>query len=173
MAAPTVTWYSITDNAGIPTKGAAITVLDYGNVQAGYWSAVKAVVATFTVNSANTLKFWLNDTESTGGNTNVSSTANWTHFYHVNNTWTNPAAIASDTIKAGSADIDVATTGMPGTNKRFAALGEVEPSVSNFENPTIVAGADTDYIYMCVRPPSNAGDGLTENWGYRCSFLYP
>lgn len=173
MAAPTVTWYPVTDNSGSPLKGSAITVLDYGNVQAGYWSAVKAVLATFTGNSANTLKFWLNDTQSTGGNTDVSASNSWTHNYHINNSWTNPAAISSDTIKAGSADIDIATNGMPGTNKRFAVLGETEPVASNFENTSISAGADTDYIYMCVRPPSNAGDGLTENWGYRCSFLYP
>jgi hypothetical protein len=46
MAAPTLTWYEATDNAGSPDYS-SISVLAFGNVQAGFPSAVKAVVAKF------------------------------------------------------------------------------------------------------------------------------
>jgi len=167
MAAPTVTWYPVTDNTGSPLKGSAITVLDFGNVQAGYWSSAKSVVATFTGNTANTLKFWLNDTQATGGNTDVSkdATSPWNHFYIIDNDWQDPDGI-TDAMKAGTS---------PDTNgNTWVFLPETEPGSSNFVNSTIAAApGDTDYIFLAVQPPSNAGDGVTENWGYRLSFLYP
>lgn len=167
MAAPTVTWYPVTDNGGSPQKGSSISVLDYGNVQAGYWSEAKAIVATFTGNTCNTLKFWLNDTSATGGNTDVSSGATkpWKHYYNIDASWQDPSGL-SDDVKAGTSVDDNGNT--------WVTLPESEPSASNFENSSIgsVPG-DTDYIYMAIQPPSNAGDGVTENWGYRLSFLYP
>ena len=164
MAAPTVTWYPVTDNIGSPLKGSSITVLDYGNVQAGYWSAAKAVLATFTGNSANTLKFWLNDTASTGGNTDISASNNWDHSYTINNNWQDPDGI-TDAMKEG--------TSTDANGSTWATLPESEPGSSNFVNSSVTTGSDTDYIYLGLRPPSNAGDGVTENWGYRLSFLYP
>ena len=165
MAAPTVTWYPVTGSS--PSKGSSITVLDYGNVQAGYWSDAKAIVATFTGNTCNTLKFWLNDTQATGGNTDVSSGAAspWKHYYNIDASWQDPDNI-TDAMKAGTAADNNGNT--------WVALPESEPGSSNFENSSIgsVPG-DTDYIYLAVQPPADAGDGVTENWGYRCSFLYP
>lgn len=164
MAAPTVTFYPVT--GGTPTKGSSITVLDYGNVQAGYWSAAKSVVATFTGNSANTLKFWLNDTTATGGNTDVSkdATSPWKHYYNIDATYQDPSTV-TDAMKAGTAADNNGNT--------WVFLPEAEPGASNFETTTVSSGGDTDYICMAVQPPSDAGDGLTENWGYRLSFLYP
>ena len=164
MAAPTVTWYPVTDNSGSPLKGSSITVLDYGNVQAGYWSDAKSILVTFTGNSANTLKFWLNDVASTGGNTDVSASNNWDHSYTVDNDWEDPDGI-TDAMKEGTAT--------DGNGNTWATLPESEPGSSNFVNSSVSSGNDTDYIFLAVRPPSNAGDGVTENWGYRLSFLYP
>jgi len=165
MAAPTVTWYPVTDNSGNPQKGSSISVLDYGNVQAGYWSDAKAIVATFTGNTCNTLKFWLNDTAASGGNTDVSSSAGWNHSYSIDASWQNPGNITND-MKSGS------TTDANGNT--WVTLPESEPSASNFENDSITSvPGDTDYIYLAFQPPSNAGDGVTDSWGYRLSFLYP
>lgn len=165
MAAPTVTWYPVTDNGGSPSKGSSITELDFGNVQAGYWSDAKAVVATFTGNTANTLKFWLNDTVSLGGNTDVSASANWNHYYTIDNDWQDIDNI-TDNMKAGtSADLNGNT---------WVVLPESEPGSSNFVTDTISSVPDdTDYIFLAIRPPSDAGDGVTDHWGYRLSFLYP
>ena len=165
MAAPTVTWYPVTEVNNAPSKGSLITVLDFGNVQAGYWSTAKAIVATFTGNTCNTLKFWLNDTVSTGGNASVAAADNWKHYYTIDDTWQDPADV-TDSMKAGS------TTDPNGNT--WAVLPEAEPNSSNFITSTISSVPDdTDYIYLAIQPPSNAGDGVTENWGYRLSFLYP
>ena len=168
MAAPTVTWYPVTDNSGSPQKGSAITVLDFGNVQAGYWSDVKAIVATFTGNSANTLKFWLNDTSATGGNTNVSQSAPspWKHQISIDDDWWDPDdPQITDSVKAGTSSNPL--------GEDFQAIDESEPSSSNFITTSVNDGDDTDYIYLCLQPPSDSGDGITENWGYRISYLFP
>lgn len=173
--APSVTWYPVTDNAGSPQKGSAITVVDYGNVQAGYWSNAKAVVAYFSgANSISDLKFWLNDTQSSGGN---SSVAAWTHSAMINSGWTNPANITNTQKGDVTGDTNAifsTPTGVPypGTRK-FGVLPQTEPSSSNFQNTTLSdLPKDTDYIYLAVQPPSNAGDGVTDSWGYRLSFLF-
>lgn len=162
MAAPTITWREWTGTS--PGSPSTITVLDYGNVQAGYWSDAKAITAQFSGNSANTLKFWLNDTVATGGNTDVSSSNNWTHNYAIDATYQNPTSV-TDNMKSGSSTDNNGDT--------WAQLPESEPGSSNFDNTTVTSGSDTDFIFLAVQPPSNAGDGLTENWGYRLSFLYP
>jgi len=166
MAAPSVTWYPVTDSTGSPSKGSLITVLDFGNVQAGYWSDCKCVVATFSGNTCNTLKYWLNDMASTGGNTNIAASAGWVHKYACDSTWTDPTTF-TDANKAGTAEYR--------TGRSTATLPEAEPGSSNFtDNTTTVTDPDdTDYIFLAVQPPSDAGDGVTENWGYRLSFLYP
>jgi hypothetical protein len=173
--APSVTWYPVTDSSGSPVKGSAITVVDYGNVQAGYWSNAKAVVATFSgANSVSDLKFWLNDVQSSGGN---SSVAAWTHTDMINAGWTNPANITNTQkgdVTGNSNDIFSQPAGgdSPGRRK-FGVLPQTEPSSSNFVNSTLSSlPADTDYIYLAVQPPSNAGDGVTDSWGYRLSFLF-
>jgi hypothetical protein len=167
MAAPTITWYPVTDNGGSPQKGSSISVLDFGNVQAGHWSDAKAIVATFSGNTANTLKFWLNDTVATGGNTNVSASAPspWNHYYTIDDDWMDPDNV-TDTMKAGGATDPNGNT--------WGVLPESEPGSSNFVNSSIASVPDdTDYIFLAVQPPSDAGDGVTENWGYRISYLFP
>lgn len=161
MAAPTIAWYRVT---GASPSRALITILDYGNVQAGYWSDVRVIQAYFTGNSANTLKFWLNDTAATGGNVNVANSNNWQHHYAIDYTYIDPAGL-SDAVKAGSS--------ADSNGRTWTDLPETEPVASNFENTTVNSGAYTDYVFMAIQPPSNAGDGLTEAWGYRLSFLYP
>jgi len=161
MAAPTVTWSNVT--GGSPSKS-SISTLDFGNVQAGYWSDAKVVVATFGGNSANTLKFWLNDTVSTGGNTDVSSGASWEHRYAIDASYIDPSTIVDNVKSGSSADSNGNTWGV---------LPETEPGTSNFETTTVSADSDTDYIFLAIQPPAAAGDGVTENWGYRLSYLYP
>jgi hypothetical protein len=171
MSAPTVTWYPFTDNgSGSSVAGSAISVIDFGSVQAGYWSDVKCVRALFSGNTANTLKFWLNDTVATNSSASVSvsasATAPWKHYYAIASGWFNPASV-TDAMKAGGTN-----TLQNGVN--FTALPESEPSSSNFVTTTIAsAGTYTDYIYLCLQPPSSAADGLTSDFGYRLSFLYP
>lgn len=167
MAAPTITWYPVTNNGGSPQRGNAITIIDFGNVEAGYWSDVKCVQAGFTGNSARTLKFWLNDTASTGGNQNVSSSASWKHRLSINTNFFNPADVQI------TADVKNGTATNP-VGENFATTPETEPSSSNFgDEYTVASGAYTKYIYLCLQPPSNASDGLTQDWGFRLSFLYP
>lgn len=162
MAAPTITWFPYT-LASPGTEGSVITVLDFGNVQAGFWSDAKCIIARFTGNTANTLKFWLNDTAATGGNTDVST--NWDHYYAIDTTYIDPSGVI-DNMKVGG-EVDA-------NGNTWAVLPESEPGGSNFEVSTTGGPpGDTDFIYLALRPPANAGDGLTENWGYRLSFLYP
>ena len=150
--APTVSWYEVT--GGTPSY-ALITKLSYGNVQAGYWSPAKSIVAKFVGDSANTLKFWLNDTASTGGNTDVSAAASWKHTYLIDDDYLDPATV-TDSTKNG-----------------WDVLEEVQPTSSNFVTSSLSDGDYTDFINLAVQPPGSAGDGLTKDWGYRLSFLYP
>ena len=150
--APTVSWYEVT---GATPSYSLITTLSYGNVQAGYWSSAKTIVAKFTGDSANTLKFWLNDTASTGGNTDVSSSASWKHTYLIDDNYTDPSTV-TDSTKNG-----------------WDTLEETQPTSSNFVTTSLSDGDYTDFINLAVQPPGSAGDGLTKDWGYRLSFLYP
>jgi hypothetical protein len=166
--APTVTFYPVTDNGGSPQRGSAITVLDFGSVQAGRLSAAKAFQVCYAGEAGLVVenqKIWLNDTVATGGNTDVSQANGWDHFMSIDDSWFNPLASGiTDAVKAGAANP---------LGNNFVRTPESEPASSNFVNAS-VSGAlcYSDYVYTCVRPPSDAGAGVTENWGWRASFTY-
>jgi hypothetical protein len=165
MAAPTLTIHPVTDNTGSPLVGSQISTLDFGNVQAGYWSDAKAIIIRFSGNTVNSLKLWLNDTVSTGANTDVSTGNGWSHYYNIDSSWQDPDAI-TDLMKAGT-NVDL-------NGNTWVQIDESEPGSSNFETDTTTTDPeDSDYIYLSISPDSGAGAGVTTDWSLRASYLYP
>jgi len=166
--APTITWYKLTGTGPTQTQ---ITAVDFGNIQAGDWSDAVAIRANFS-SSANSLRFWLYDTSGRVQSTdvNVGASGNWEHRYAISDTYINPTNITA-AIKAGS-------TADP-NGKIWALLPESQPSDSaQWVNSSVGdqgtgTGGNTDIIFLAVRPPGTATDGLTDSWGYRLSYLYP
>ena len=181
MSAPTIELHMVTDNGGSPQNNALPTFavapyaeyIPFGNVQAGFFSAVKVMRATFTGNGANTIKFWMSTWSAPIGNSSVAyehqenAELKWDHMLKISPTWVNPlSAGITDGVKSGDADI-------PTVGGRFGRTPESEPAESNFVNDTVAENGSTDFIYMCLRPAALSEDGITSGWGFRLSFLYP
>ena len=142
MAAPTITWYKYTDAGPTETQ---ITVLDYGNVQAGDWSDALVIRALFS-GSANSLRFWLYDTtaDNNGSSVNVGNANGWIHNYTIYDTYLNPSTI-DDNVKSGSTpDANGQTWGQMPESQPADSSDWVNSSVGDQGAGT---GGYTDYIF--------------------------
>jgi len=170
MAAPTVTWYNSTGASSPPTD-TQITILDYGNVQAGDWSDAMSIFARFS-GSANSLRFWLYDTtaDNNGNSVGIGSGANWDHSYTIFDTYINPLNVDDDVKTGTNPDANGQTWGTMPEAQPADSSDWVNSSVGNQGTGT---GGDTDYVFLAAKPPGDAPDGLIDQWGFRLSFLYP
>ncbi len=186
MAAPTITWYKCegAESGGEPASENAISVVDYGSVQAGYWSDMICIRAGVTGNMIHTMKYWLHDKDgsSTTGAYDVS-TSGWQHSYSVHQNYTDPSTCTDDNKPAGQtfpptatrAVLDVTTepttanitAGGAGKNTSNDKVGVGTPPDGSTLQPK------TDFIYLAVFPNASAPDGVIQGWSYRKSFLYP
>ncbi len=184
MAVPTITWYYYTGVSGSQVENAVGGTLDYGNVQAGYWSNMIALRAKVIGSTIHTIKFWLNDKVSTaGGSGNYPVDTDWEHTYSLQYAYANPAD-ADSPVDPDTNDHKTASHTFPGSITRLAMPITDEPATKNITcqdrldnkvGPSGSGGVEdyTDYIYLAVKPASDAPDGNIEGWSYRCSFLYP
>lgn len=165
MAAPTVTWHEVTGPDGAPVAGGSITNMPFGSVLAGQYSPVKCAVMKFVGNNADTLKLWLNDTVSAGasGTTDVSSSAGWIHRYMKKVGGTGGTLVGTNYVDpTGETPSDTWGDGVtPESEGTGVALSDI-----------IADGDYSDYIYLTVKPPVSANDGITDSWGWRVSFNY-
>jgi len=149
MAAPSVRWYLCT---GITPDKSEITTLDHGTIDAGTWGDAHCVVATFTLNNAEDLRFWANDLYDDSRSASLNAAANWSHHWSHSTGYTSPATIG-DASKAA-----------------WDALAESEPGSSNLN--VVASGSDTEYILNAIKPPSDAADGTWDEFSYRLSYKY-
>lgn len=155
MAAPTITWRKCTGSAGSVTY-ASILSLDFGTVTAGAYSNWMVVRAKVTVNSIQSCKWWLSDTAAvrSAAPASIGTADGWYHGYTLN----------------ASAPAICATLKASNTGK---GAESVETSAGGGVSLTAVApNSYGQFIGLCLKVASAAGDGATTDWGYQLAYSY-
>lgn len=155
MAAPTITWRKCTGSAGSVTY-TSILSLDFGTVTAGAYSNWMVVRAKVTVNSIQSCKWWLSDTAAvrSAAPASIGTADGWYHGYTLN----------------ASAPAICATLKASNTGK---GAESVETSAGGGVSLTAVApNSYGQFIGLCLKVASAAGDGATTDWGYQLAYSY-
>lgn len=190
----TVNWVEVTNINGVGGFHANYSqlydsttqrsTLDFGAVQAGKTTNIKAIVARFSAaTTVSDLQFWLDSTNANAaGSTNTNlGTSDWEFYYCVvpkekinfNFGETN----FTEEQKKGGASLFQVSNG--NENEIFSMstvprrVEDVPPNqfrqtlqISNGES------VDSHLILLSVQTSSNANSGNTEGWYYRMNFLY-
>jgi hypothetical protein len=154
MAAPTITWRRVTGSAGAAAY-ASIQSLDFGTVTAGAYSYWKVVRPKVTVNSIQSCKWWLSDIGATrsAASESIGTAAGWYHGFTLN-------ASAPAICSATKASAGLNGTESPESSGSAASYAAVAPN--NYGN----------FIGLCLKVASAAGDGATTAWGYQLKYSY-
>lgn len=153
MAAPTITWRRVTGSAAAAAY-TSILSLDFGTVTAGAWSYWKVVAPKITVNSIQSCKWWLSDIGAQRSSTSeaIGTNAGWIHKFTLN---TSAPAVCSETKASAGAG-----TESPESSGSAASYDSVSPN--NYGQ----------FIALCLKVASAAGDGATTAWGYQLKYSY-
>jgi len=153
MAAPTITWRRITGSAASAAY-ASIQSLDFGTVTAGAWSYVKVVAPKVTVNSIQSCKWWLSDigAQRSAVSESVGTGAGWIHKFSMN---ASAPVVCSET--KASAGFGTESPESTGSAASYAA---------------VAPAAYGQFIALCLKVASAAGDGSTTAWGYQLKYSY-
>lgn len=148
MAAPTIVWRQCTGSAG-SVAYASIASLNFGTVTAGLYSLCKVVRPKVTVNSIQSCKWWLSDigAQRSGASESIGTSAGWVHRYDFS---TGAPTVCSAT--KGSATFGHESAESSGSAASYAAVAP-----NNYGN----------FIALCLKVASAAGDGATTAWGYQ------
>jgi len=147
MAAPTITWRSCAGSAG-SVAYSSILSLDFGTVTAGAYSNWKVVRPKVTVNSIQSCKWWLSDTAAvrSGAAASIGTANDWYHGYTMN---ASAPAVCSATKATAAA--------------RGAASPETSGSAASYA--AVAPNSYGQFIGLCLKVASAAGDGATTAWG--------
>ena len=153
MAAPTIVWRQVTGSASSAAY-ASIASLNFGTVTAGAWSYWKVVAPKVTVNSIQSCKWWLSDigAQRSAASESVGTAAGWVHKFTMNASA--PAICSATKASAG------AGTESPESSGSAASYAAVAPA------------AYGQFIGLCLKVASAAGDGATTAWGYQLKYSY-
>jgi hypothetical protein len=148
MVAPTITWRQVTGSAGAPAY-ASIASLNFGTVTAGTYSYCKVVRPKVTVNSIQSCKWWLSDigAQRSGASESIGTAAGWVHKYD---------------FSTGAPKVCSATKGSAGFGHESP---ESSGSAASFN--AVSPNSYGDFIALCLKVASAAGDGATTAWGYQ------
>jgi len=154
MAAPTIVWRRVTGSAGSAAY-ASIASLDFGTVTAGAYSYWKVVRPKVTVNSIQSCKWWMSDSVGvrSAAAASVGAAAGWYHGYTLN-------ASAPAVCKATKASAGGDGTVSPITTGAAQSYAAVAPNSYG------------QFIALCLKVASAAGDGATTDWGYQLKYSY-
>ena len=160
------------------------STLDFGAVQAGKVTNIKAIVARFSdATTVSDLQFWLDSTNAnaTGSSNPDLSGEGWGFFYcivppdRLNFNISDPNTVFSESQKKGESSLGAGYSMSP-VPKTVEGVSPIQ-FTSNGQDPLSLTipyneYADSYLIFLDVQTSSNANSGNTEGWYYRMNFLY-